>query len=72
MLITPGKWGTTLIANRHFFQKSPDNLLPAGSPEGSKFPYPTKSVNVQHEIEMVCALGAGGSDIPKQKAMELI
>ena len=55
-----------------FFQKSPDNLLPSGSPQGSNFPYPTKSVNVHHEIEMVCALGSGGNDIPKEKAMDLV
>jgi len=55
-----------------FFQKSPDNLLPAGAPEGGDFPYPSKSDNVHHEIELVCALGGGGVDIPEDKAMNLI
>jgi fumarylpyruvate hydrolase len=55
-----------------FFQKSPDNLLPAGAPEGGDFPYPSKSDNVHHEIELVCALGGGGVDIPEDKAMDLI
>ena len=47
-----------------FFQKSPDNLLPAGVPEGGDFPYPSKSENVHHEIELVCALSGGGTDVP--------
>ena len=55
-----------------FFQKSPDNLLPAGTPKGGIFPYPPKSMNVQHEIELVCALGSGGSNITKEKAASLI
>jgi len=55
-----------------FFQKSPDNLVPAGAPKGGIFPYPTKSANVQHEIEMVCALGEGGSDVSKEEASNLI
>jgi len=55
-----------------FFQKSPDNLLPAGAPGGGDFPYPPKSDNVHHEIELVCALGGGGTDIPEDKAMDLV
>jgi fumarylpyruvate hydrolase len=55
-----------------FFQKSPDNLLPAGVPKGGVFPYPSKSVNVQYEVEMVCALGAGGKEVSKEEAINLI
>jgi fumarylpyruvate hydrolase len=47
-----------------FFQKNPDNLLPAGR----DFPYPSKSNDVHFEIELVVALKAGGSNIPVDKA----
>jgi len=41
-----------------FFQKNPDNLDQSG-----EFPYPPKSSDVHHEMEMLVALGSGGSDI---------
>ncbi|MCP4188685.1 MAG: FAA hydrolase family protein, partial [Gammaproteobacteria bacterium] len=43
-----------------FFQKNPDNLLC----DNADFPYPDKSNDVHHEIEMVVALHKGGKDIP--------
>ncbi len=49
-----------------FFQKNPDNLLP----EGVDFPYPAKTKDVHHEIEMVVALKSGGRDIPIAKALD--
>jgi fumarylpyruvate hydrolase len=49
-----------------FFQKNPDNLVLGGA----DFPYPPKSSNVHHEIEMVVAIGKGGRDIPVAKALE--
>lgn len=48
-----------------FFQKNPDNLILGGA----DFPYPPKSNDVHHEIEMAVALGAGGRDIPPDKAL---
>lgn len=48
-----------------FFQKNPDNLILGGA----DFPYPPKSNDVHHEIEMAVALGAGGTDIPPDKAL---
>ncbi len=51
-----------------FFQKNPDTLL-AG---GGDFPYPPKSTDVHHEIELVVALGGGGADISLEKAMECV
>lgn len=51
-----------------FFQKNPDNLLP----EGEDFPYPDKSSDVHHEIEMVVALSKGGKDIPVERALECV
>jgi fumarylpyruvate hydrolase len=50
-----------------FFQKNPDNLVVGGD-----FPYPPKSSDVHHEIEMVVALGKGGKDIPLSEAMSCV
>ncbi|MCG8693623.1 MAG: fumarylacetoacetate hydrolase family protein, partial [Minwuiales bacterium] len=49
-----------------FFQKNPDNLLPAGE----AFPYPSKTSDVHHEIELVVALAKGGQDIPVDRALD--
>ena len=51
-----------------FFQKNPDNLVLGGA----DFPYPPKSSDVHHEIEMVVALGKGGKDIPVDKALDCV
>ncbi len=51
-----------------FFQKNPDTLV---SPE-SGFPYPGASRDVHHEVELVVALGRGGSDIPVGKALDCV
>jgi fumarylpyruvate hydrolase len=47
-----------------FFQKNPDNLDPSG-----EFPYPPHSKDVHHEIEMLVALGSGGSNISLDHAL---
>lgn len=49
-----------------YFQKPADVLLPSGS----EFPCPVKSNDVHHEIELVVALGRGGSDIAESAALE--
>ncbi len=49
-----------------FFQKPADALLPSGS----DFPYPPQTGNVHHEIELVVAIGRGGTDIPAGQALE--
>jgi len=49
-----------------FFQKNPDNILL----EGNDFPYPVKSADVHHEIELVVALKSGGTNIAVEKAMD--
>ena len=49
-----------------FFQKNPDNLLVGGG----RFPYPDRTEDVHHEIEMVVALGRGGKDIPVEQALD--
>lgn len=51
-----------------FFQKNPDNLVLGGG----AFPYPTGSSDVHHEIELVVALGAGGTDIPVERALDAV
>ena len=48
-----------------FFQKNPDNLDPSG-----EFPYPVKSSDVHHELEMVVALKSGGVNIPVERALD--
>jgi len=49
-----------------FFQKNPDNLLPGNA----DFPYPSRSGNVHHEVELVVALGRGGADIAVADALD--
>ena len=47
-----------------FFQKNPDNLH-----AGSEFPYPGRTEDVHHEIELVVCLAKGGEDIPVEDAL---
>ncbi len=48
-----------------FFQKNPDNLLLDG-----RFPYPSMTTDVHHEIEVVVALKTGGISIPVATALD--
>jgi fumarylpyruvate hydrolase len=48
-----------------FFQKNPDNLDTSG-----EFPYPVKSSDVHHELEMFVALKSGGVNIPVEEALD--
>ncbi|WP_206453282.1 fumarylacetoacetate hydrolase family protein [Aurantimonas marina] len=50
-----------------FFQKNPDNLTTSGT-----FPYPGKSDDVHHEIELVVCLGKGGENIPLEDALSCV
>ena len=50
-----------------FFQKNPNNLDPCG-----EFPYPPRSSDVHHEVEMAVALKSGGTDIAQDKALDHI
>lgn len=50
-----------------FFQKNPDNLTHTGV-----FPYPERSAEVHHEVEMVVALSGGGREINAGQAEGLI
>lgn len=48
-----------------FFQKNPNNLDPSG-----EFPYPEKSSDVHHEIEMAVMLKSGGTNIKIEDALD--
>jgi fumarylpyruvate hydrolase len=51
-----------------FFQKNADSVLQPLQ----DFPYPSASKDVHHEIELVVALHAGGSDIPAAHALDCV
>lgn len=48
-----------------FFMKPATTIVT----DGGHFPYPSLSSDVHHEIELVVALGSGGSNIPVEKAL---
>lgn len=48
-----------------FFQKNSSNLDSSGA-----FPYPEKSADVHHEVELVVALKSGGTNIPLDRALD--
>lgn len=49
-----------------FFSKPPDALVPGGG----NVAYPPRTANLQHEVELVVALGRGGADIPVGQALD--
>ncbi len=51
-----------------FFMKPADAL----TEDGSTIPYPPATADLHHEIELVVALGKGGANIPKEKALECV
>ena len=51
-----------------FFTKPADAVMS----NGSAVPYPPRTANLHHEIELVAALGSGGRDIPVARARELV
>lgn len=51
-----------------FFQKNPNNLLL----NNSDFPYPAKTKDVHHEIELVVGLKKGGTDLSLAEAKTCI
>ena len=46
-----------------FFTKPADAILA----NGAVLPYPTRTANLHHEVELVVAIGRGGRDIPADK-----
>ncbi|HXV41321.1 MAG TPA: fumarylacetoacetate hydrolase family protein [Steroidobacteraceae bacterium] len=51
-----------------FFSKPADAVMPSGS----AVPYPPRTLNLHHEIELVVALGRGGRDVLVGDALELV
>src|SRR5918994_6122695 len=51
-----------------FFTKPADAVMS----NGSAVPYPPRTANLHHEIELVVALGYGGREIPVARARELV
>lgn len=51
-----------------FFMKPAVAVIDAANPVS--IPYPTKTSNYHHEIELVVAIGTGGRDIPIETALE--
>ncbi|WP_266180713.1 fumarylacetoacetate hydrolase family protein [Dyella humicola] len=51
-----------------FFCKPADAIVA----DGADVPYPQATQDLHHEVEMVVALGAGGRDIPLERAASLI
>ena len=49
-----------------FFSKPADALVPGGGDVA----YPPRTGNLQHEVELVVALGRGGADIPVGQALD--
>jgi fumarylpyruvate hydrolase len=48
-----------------FFSKPADAVVP----NGAAVPYPPRTANLHHEIELVIAIGEGGRDIPVENAL---
>ena len=51
-----------------FFTKPADAVMPSGS----DVPYPSHTMNLHHEIELVVALGGGGRDVSVEAALPLV
>lgn len=51
-----------------FFLKPVDVIVP----DGGRFPYPSRSQDVQHEVELVVALARGGVEIPVEEALDRV
>ena len=51
-----------------FFMKPADAIVA----DGGDFAYPSHSQDVHHELELVVALGSGGSAVPAARALDLV
>ncbi|TWA84240.1 fumarylpyruvate hydrolase [Azospirillum brasilense] len=49
-----------------FFMKPADAIVA----DGTAIPYPPRTTNLHHEIELVVAIGTGGRDIPVERALD--
>jgi fumarylpyruvate hydrolase len=55
-----------------FFMKPPDAALVAEAGQTVDMPYPTLTANLHHEVELVVAIGKGGSNIAAADALQHI
>jgi fumarylpyruvate hydrolase len=55
-----------------FFNKAPDTLQPVAPGVTVDHPYPPRTENYHHEIEMLVALKSGGRDIPREQALDCV
>ena len=51
-----------------FFMKPADAVIDSGV----SIPYPPQTKELHYEMEMVVALGKGGADVPREKALDLV
>ena len=51
-----------------FFTKPADAVVDSGA----LIPYPPQTNNLHYEIELVVAIGPGGADIPREKALDCV
>lgn len=61
--------GATVDKDTPLFFCKPTDAVVA---DGADVPYPQATSDLHHEVEMVVALGAGGRDIPVERAASLI
>lgn len=52
-----------------FFCKPADAVLPVATGQELRLPYPSQTGNYHYEIELVAAIGSGGSDIAVEHAL---
>lgn len=52
-----------------FFQKPADAVFPISEKETAEIPFPMMTDNLNHEIELVAAIGRGGKNIPVEEAL---
>ena len=52
-----------------FFMKPADAVVPVAAGQVGEVRYPGLTKNLHHEVELVVAIGRGGSDIPVEQAM---
>lgn len=52
-----------------FFMKPADAVIPVASGQTGVMHYPSLTKNLHHEVELVVAIGKGGSDIPAEDAL---
>ncbi len=55
-----------------FFLKPRDAIQVCPEGQTVEHPYPPKTSNYHHEVEMVVALGKGGIDVPTDRALDLV